>query len=91
LEGHKIINSIKGMDGFLPYFHPIGCYFIDFIHELYKLLMEIPTFSPLLYHASSLQLIATWMKHNKNEKLFSYFHVGDSCRRIHETYDEIAT
>jgi hypothetical protein len=91
LEGHKIINSIKGMDRFLSYFHPIGCYFIDFIHELYKLLMEIPIFAPLLYHASSLQLIATWMKHNKSEKLFSYFHVGDSCRRIHETYDEIAT
>jgi hypothetical protein len=46
LEGHKIINSIEGMDGFSPYFHPIGCYFIEFIHELYKFLVEVPTFLP---------------------------------------------
>jgi len=91
LEGHKIIHSIEGVDGFSPYSHPIGCYFIDFIRELYKYLVEIPTFPPLLYHAFSLQLIATWMKHNKSEKLFSYFQVGDSCRRIHETSNEIAT
>lgn len=80
MEGHKIINSIERMDGFSPYFHPIGCYFIDFIQELYKFLVEIPILSPLLSHASFLQLIATWMKHNKSEKKKSYFQVGDSCQ-----------